>query len=1020
LIGKFNSQNITDSTNVHYIYKKIFMRKILLTAIAFCIIQLSNAIEIDRNEVRLPSKSGNVADVSKQATLRKSNAWQSFISTNGTWFVEFDETSGLPAKAYGKPISLPGATLVEKSNSFIAEQLGAFGVDKLTLTNYKEVKGKKYTYINYKQYYQGIEVLGARVSLKFSQNNQLVQFSANAGALDISTVALVSEITAQEIAVDLLGINSIASISNGLKIVPISKNGIYEHRLIYSINVKGKNAENIPVNYLTYIDAENSNVLMRKNLVVFHNDKTHNDKTNDKAQSDKLPLTLQVNTQASIYPNGPNDGVLSLSGMPYAKVRIDGENYYTDVNGDLIIALSGPQDAEMPLEGKFAKIVNLSTNQTPEIVTVLNEGVNNINYNAEAILEERCAYKSTNVIHDHMKTVFPDFTNCDFPLQVNVETNEETCNAFYDGSSLNFFTEIADCYSLAIVADVVYHEYGHNINDLYYQNSGAYFINGAMNEGYADVWAFSVYNDPILADGYVPGSSEDYIRRYDEAPKVYPQDIIGEVHADGEIIAGAWWDTYLNLGSNMDLTMQLFGEAFNGLQAEEFDGNEGVAYRNVLLDVLQADDDDADIVNGTPNDIAILEAFSKHGISLISNATIIHSQLLSSNADEQIDVLAQLTLTFPWSAYLDNIALNYKVNTETESFSVQLTNSGGDNYEGQIPAQPFGTLISYYLGAQDIFGQVSNVLPIGATLEDPNLPYYMLVGFDLLGIDDFDDYEDFGDWNGGIAADNNTTGTWELTTPVGSYTDNLTEVAPNTQNTEFGNFCFVTENSSSTSSPIGSADVDGGTTTLLSPVYDLSTMQNPAITYHRWYINNPPSGANPNADWWQVYITNNGTDWVKIEETKTSDATWRRFAFRVTDYVSLSNTIQLRFNVSDSIRTGEYLDGGSLVEGALDDIAVWEKATVNSITESQKNIIFNVFPTPAFDCFTINGISESNETFKISITDHTGNVVHHNTIKTNNKKLNKTIDISKLASGSYFITVTGDTFKTTKKLVVIK
>jgi hypothetical protein len=32
------------------------------------------------------------------------------------------------------------------------------------------------------------------------------------------------------------------------------------------------------------------------------------------------------------------------------------------------------------------------------------------------------------------------------------------------------------------------------------------------------------------------------VRRYDENIKVYPQDLTGEVHDNGEIIAGAWWD----------------------------------------------------------------------------------------------------------------------------------------------------------------------------------------------------------------------------------------------------------------------------------------------------------------------------------------------------------------------------------------------------------------------------------------------------------------------------------------------
>ena len=55
-----------------------------------------------------------------------------------------------------------------------------------------------------------------------------------------------------------------------------------------------------------------------------------------------------------------------------------------------------------------------------------------------------------------------------------------------------------------------------------------------------------------------------------------------------------------------------------------------------------------------------------------------------------------------------------------------------------------------------------------------------------------------------------------------------------------------------------------------------------------------------------------------------SDLSWRKFAFRVNDYVSLSNNVQLKFIASDSIRLGQNLDGGSLIEAAVDDLVLYE------------------------------------------------------------------------------------------------
>ncbi|MBK8338895.1 MAG: hypothetical protein IPK99_02270 [Flavobacteriales bacterium] len=47
-----------------------------------------------------------------------------------------------------------------------------------------------------------------------------------------------------------------------------------------------------------------------------------------------------------------------------------------------------------------------------------------------------------------------------------------TCNAFYDGGAINFYEEGGDCQSYAQVGEVVYHEYGHGINDQFYSDLG--------------------------------------------------------------------------------------------------------------------------------------------------------------------------------------------------------------------------------------------------------------------------------------------------------------------------------------------------------------------------------------------------------------------------------------------------------------------------------------------------------------------------------------------------------------------
>ena len=73
--------------------------------------------------------------------------------------------------------------------------------------------------------------------------------------------------------------------------------------------------------------------------------------------------------------------------------------------------------------------------------------------------------------------------------------------------------------------------------------------------------------------------NNDGIRRYDMDPKVYPEDLVGEVHADGEIIAGAWYDTHLLMGGDWDATLALVcGCLLRGYRLLHPDGNEGQAF----------------------------------------------------------------------------------------------------------------------------------------------------------------------------------------------------------------------------------------------------------------------------------------------------------------------------------------------------------------------------------------------------------------------------------------------------------
>jgi hypothetical protein len=222
-------------------------------------------------------------------------------------------------------------------------------------------------------------------------------------------------------------------------------------------------------------------------------------------------------------------------------------------------------------------------------------------------------------------------------------------------------------------------------------------------------------------------------------------------------------------------------------------------------------------------------------------------------------------------------------------------------------------LIEYYIQAVNSEGDIATY-PNDA----PNNTILFILG-DLpdLYTNNFESNSD--DWTIGDSNDTATAGIWELAEPVATYDDDNNQIQPGEDYDDEGTFCFVTGNGFQGTNG-GFDDVDNGQTTLYSPQFNLNGLDEAIVTYWRWYTNNV--GDNGNTDKWVVSITNDGTTWIDLENTTSSNTNWEKKRFILSDYIDLETTVQFKFVAEDIFYSSDDGSGGSLVEAAIDNFSI--------------------------------------------------------------------------------------------------
>jgi hypothetical protein len=225
--------------------------------------------------------------------------------------------------------------------------------------------------------------------------------------------------------------------------------------------------------------------------------------------------------------------------------------------------------------------------------------------------------------------------------------------------------------------------------------------------------------------------------------------------------------------------------------------------------------------------------------------------------------------------------------------------AGAGTFTASLPAAPCGRRVEYWFEVACSDGTVR--YPSGA-------PASALSALAIERTSLFEDTMESGaaGWTVGATGDNATAGLWTLVDPVGTAAQPEDDRTPAP-----GTRCWVTGQGVA-GGGLGAADVDGGTTTLVSPLLDGSDLE-ATLSYWRWYSND--QGGAPNADSMPVEWSRDGAAWTVLEDVSANASAWVEVRRALSSFLPSPGPFRIRFRARD-------LGTGSVVEAGVDDVRV--------------------------------------------------------------------------------------------------
>jgi hypothetical protein len=578
--------------------------------------------------------------------------------------------------------------------------------------------------------------------------------------------------------------------------------------------------------------------------------------------------------------------------LQWLRVTAGGQEAFTDASGDYVITGLGGGSVTVSagLTGLWFDVFNYQGAEDTESTSATPPGPGDLVFNEpnsdELIRAQANGYYWSNVVRDvsiAANPSYPTLGGSGFPCTVNRTDGFCPGNAWYDpgAQSINFCST-GGGYPNTAWSSVVLHEYGHHLVNAGGSGQGQY------GEGAGDCMSTIILDSNLLGVGFF-GSCSGSLRDADNSIQ-YP--CSGGIHDCGQLLSGCIWETRNELViTEPSDYIQILADLFvNSILLH--DGSSITP--SITIDFLTLDDDNGNILDGTPHYTEIATGFGEHNMDAPDLALLAFEfpdgrpDLVSPAGTTTLRVnVADVSAT----AEPDTGIMYVRVGGVTTPYP--MAQGAPNEYTAIFPSADCGAALGYYFTAETTSGS-SQFWPAGA----PANRYSAVAATEI----SFAFQDDFELDNGWTVSGDASTGHWERAVPSGGGDRG----DPPTDDDGSGR-CYVTQDGP------GDTDIDGGTTVLTSPVLDASD-PNTFVTYSRWYSNT--FGSDPENDTFIVEVSDNGgVTWANLETVGPSgpevNGGWFRVEYPLAGVIDTNDQFRIRFIASD-------LASGSVVEAGVD------------------------------------------------------------------------------------------------------